>query len=74
MEELEFEIEMEGNEDYEIEIENDVTLANDYNLLCNHPKINNVELVGNKTTKDLNIEEYELITNSEIEELLNNFV
>jgi hypothetical protein len=32
-----------------------ITINNDYNLLENHPSINGVELVGNKTSADLKI-------------------
>lgn len=49
--------------------------TNNYNNLNNKPKINNVELVGNKTSKDLKIQdEMESLTNMEIEEILNSFV
>lgn len=45
--------------------------VSDYNSLFNKPKINDVELFGNKTSKDLGIEE---ISNTEIEEILKIFV
>ena len=53
--------------------------GSDYRLLDNLPSINNVVLIDNKTLDDLNIQikgEYpeHALTNSEIEELLDNFV
>ena len=52
--------------------------TNDYVRLINKPQINSVELVDNKSLDDLNIQvkgEYadSALTNTEIEELLNNF-
>ena len=52
--------------------------TNNYKELDNLPSINDVVLIDNKTLDDLNIQikgDYpsEYITNSEIEELLNNF-
>ena len=44
--------------------------SNDYEQALNKPRINGVELVGNKTNEDLNIS---AISNSEIEGLLNSF-
>lgn len=41
--------------------------VNDYNLLINHPSIEEVELIGNRTFEDLGLER---ITNSELEALL----
>ena len=53
--------------------ENDT--PNNYNILNNKPKINNVELKDNKTSKDLGLQdEMEALTNMDIEEILNNFV
>ena len=43
---------------------------NDYEQALNKPRINGVELVGNKTNEDLNIS---AISNGEIEDLLNSF-
>ena len=43
--------------------------SNDYNELINRPKINGVELVGNKTTEELDILP---LTNTEIDEFMNN--
>ena len=53
--------------------------TNDYNRLINKPQINSVELIGNKSLDELDIQvkgDYpdEALTNNEIEELLNNFV
>ena len=49
--------------------------TNNYNYLNNKPKINDIELKGNKTTKQLGLqEEIERLTNMEIEEILNSFV
>lgn len=45
--------------------------SNDYNNLNNKPSINGVQLVGNKTNEELLIK---AISNSEIEDLLRNFV
>ena len=42
-----------------------------YEILDNKPQINSVELVGNKTANDLNLQErIEVLTNLEIEEIL----
>lgn len=45
--------------------------SSDYNQMTNKPRINGVELYGDKTNEELNISSIE---NSEIEELLKNFV
>lgn len=52
--------------------------TNDYNKLNNKPQINYVELIGNRTLEELNIQEANVaptdpITNLEIESILNNF-
>lgn len=74
---------LETNINNELDIEaviNPITPStNDYKRLINKPQINYVELVDNKTLDDLNIQvkgDYpsEALTNSDIEELLNNFV
>lgn len=44
--------------------------SSNYEDMINKPKINGVELVGNKTNEDLNIS---AISNGEIEDLLNSF-
>ena len=53
--------------------------SGDYLGLSNKPQINSVVLIGNKSLDDLNIQvkgEYadRPLTNSEIEELLNNYI
>lgn len=66
------------NDDIEeiVTIEEGATGGTDnYNYLNNKPKINDVELKGNKTSKQLGLqEEMESLTNLEIEEILNSFV
>lgn len=52
--------------------------TNDYNRLVNKPQINSVELIGNKSLDELDIQvkgDYPdmPLSNNEIEELLNNF-
>lgn len=43
----------------------------DYEKLFNKPKINNVELIGNKNLEDLDIQEkMDYLTNMEIEQLI----
>lgn len=72
MEELE--VILEDEETLEVDLENDVINygTSDYTKLQNKPSINNVELIGNKTAKDLNLqEEVQALTNLEIEEILN---
>lgn len=54
----------EENNEVEINLEEEINSgSNDYNKQINKPSINGVELVGNKTTKDLGIEDIELIPN-----------
>ena len=49
--------------------------TNNYEKLLNKPKINNIELIGNKKSKDLKIQdEMEVLSNIEIEEMINNFI
>lgn len=49
--------------------------TNNYEKLLNKPKINNVELIGNKKSKDLKIQdEMEVLSNLEIEKMINNFI
>ena len=54
------------------EIDTDIELStsgtNDYNDLVNKPRINGVELVGDKTTEELDILP---LTNAEIDEFMN---
>ena len=64
---LEFYNEVEiGNLEYDVKIVNTGTL--NYEELNNKPKINDVELKGNKTFDNLGIN---TITNIELEEILN---
>lgn len=44
--------------------------TNNYELLMNKPQINGVELIGNKTSKQLKIKETEPLTNLEIESMI----
>lgn len=66
----------EDNEEEFVTVEEDIAGGtNNYNNLNNKPRINNVELVGNKTSKDLKLQnEMESLTNMDIEEILNSFV
>lgn len=49
--------------------------TDNYNYLNNKPQINNIELKGNKTSRQLGLqEEMDSLTNMEIEEILNSFV
>lgn len=57
-------------------IEDGLTIGtNNYEELENKPQINDVELLGNKTSTELNLQEkMDSLTNTDIEEILNNFV
>ena len=47
--------------------------TSNYEYLTNKPQINSVELVGNKTSSELKLQdEMEALTNTDIENLLNN--
>lgn len=47
--------------------------TNNYEFLSNQPKINNVTLIGNKTSSQLQLQDkMESLSNMDIEELLNN--
>ena len=64
------EVEVEVSSDDPIETETDLVIddgVKDYNDLLNKPRIESVELVGDKSFDDLNLNK---ISNSEIEELL----
>lgn len=74
---IDVEIETEENIDLDVDIhdeqiETDIELetngTNDYNDLINKPSINGVELVGDKTTEELDILP---LTNAEIDEFMN---
>lgn len=46
-----------------------------YNSLSNKPQINDVVLIGNKSSEQLHLQdEMDYLTNNEIEQLLDNFV
>ena len=55
----------------ELTLVGEAPVMTDYNRLGNKPRINNVELVGNKTSEELGIEETDPLTNMEIEDLFN---
>ena len=74
---IDIEIDNESSIDTDIqtsdgEIDTDIELStngtNDYNDLVNKPSINGVELVGDKTTEELDILP---LTNEEIDEFMN---
>ena len=76
-------ITVEDNVDEIVVIENDaeeiVTFeenvggTNNYNYLSNKPKINSIELIGNKTSSELKLQdEMNALSNIDIENLLNN--
>lgn len=74
---IDIEIDNESSIDTDIqtsngEIDTDIELStngtNDYNDLINRPSINGVELVGDKTTEELDILP---LTNAEIDEFMN---
>lgn len=72
-EEEEIQIELEQEEELEIGLEGDATnvTVNNYEELPNKPRINDIELIGNKTAKELELqEEMETLSNLEIEEIL----
>lgn len=48
-------------------ITNEHYFADDYNVLRNHPSINSVELIGNKTFEELGLSE---LSNTELETML----
>lgn len=48
-------------------ITNTQIIADDYNVLRNHPSINTVELIGDKSFEELGLQE---LTNSELEAML----
>ena len=74
---IDIEIDNESSIDTDIqtsddEIDTDIELStsgtNDYNDLVNKPSINGIELVGDKTTEELDIIP---LTNAEIDEFMN---
>ena len=47
--------------------------TSNYNYLTNKPQINSIELIGNKTSNDLKLQDQmEALSNIDIENLLNN--
>lgn len=67
-----------SEEEMSFDTSNTIAGTNNYNKLINLPSINNVVLIDNKTSQDLHVQpagDYpdEALTNSDIEELLNNF-
>ena len=66
----------EVNEKEVATVEEDTnTGTNNYNKLLNKPKINNIVLQDNKTSKELGLqEEMDSLTNIEIEEIIKNFI
>lgn len=62
-----------GNPNRLVGIVNPITLQEnrDYRRLTNKPQINDVELKGNKTLEDLNVNK---LTNLEIENIINSVV
>ena len=75
-EEDELQLDFEDEEELQLELNEDpkgMTEKN-YENLINKPKINNIELLGNKTLNDLGIQEKgsyaeKRITNTELEEI-----
>ena len=49
----------------------DINKATDYHTIINKPKINNIELIGNKTSLELELQDkMEAISNLELERIL----
>lgn len=70
IEEIEI-IESESNEI--VTFEENTGGTSNYNYLTNKPQINNIELIGNKTSNDLKLQDQmDALTNMDIENLLNN--
>lgn len=79
-EEINTSVEQNNNKlDVELKVRETIEPStNDYNRLVNKPQINSVELIGNKSLDELDIQvkgDYPdmPLSNNEIEELLNNF-
>ena len=69
----------DGGNDLELDVENPADLVleesnpyitNNYESLQNLPRINNVMLIGNKTSQDLHIQQTVPLTNLEIESII----
>ena len=70
---IDFDITSAGTVDFTME--GQVPGTTDYNRLINKPQINEVTLIGNKTSGELHLQdEMDYLTNLEIEELLDSFV
>ena len=65
-------LELQEDEPLSIEIKDPVPVfgTRDYVELINKPQINGVELVGNKTSKQLNIQETTALSNIQIEQII----
>lgn len=64
---------LEEVNDEVVSFENSTGGNNNYEFLNNLPKINDVTLVGNKTSKELKLQdEMNAMTNMDIENILNN--
>ena len=62
-----FDIEMVDEDTFQLEILPDVTYENNYEKFVNKPKINGVELVGDKTFEQLGREK---VTNRQIQNIV----
>ena len=68
---LELELQNEDTLDVESEIDTTEVVTSDYEKLNNLPGINDIQLIGNKSAKELKLqEEMYSISNLEIEEIL----
>jgi len=66
-------LDMDEGQSFDLDLGDAVpTGGNDYNPLINKPKINGVELIGDKTSRQLKIKETTAMTNIEIEEIIQN--
>ena len=72
--ETELEIYLEEEQELGMEWQEEIVevSTNDYNKLLNIPRINQIEVLGDKTAKELKLqEELDVISNLEIEKILN---
>lgn len=71
MDELILELQ-EENDPLSIELQMPVPISptKDYEALENKPRINGVELIGNKTSRELHIQETDALSNVEIEQII----
>lgn len=64
-------IEDDDVEEIRPDLEEATNGTSNYNFLANKPKINNIVLTGNKTAKELGLqEEVEVLSNIELEKIL----